>query len=98
MRRADGRYTEWHDWHAEEPDEGPDEEVEEHIELAKSCLEKLGDPCKSILELFYYHKMSMEDIQQHAGYKNSATAKNIKYKCLRRLRKLFLEAREQQNT
>ena len=45
----------------------------------------LGDPCRSILQLFYYKRMSMEDITALMGYKNAATTKNLKYKCLKRL-------------
>lgn len=51
-------------------------------------LNKMGDPCKSILQLFFYQKMKMEDICQLMGYNNVATTKNQKYKCLKRLQKM----------
>ena len=31
----------------------------------------------------------MEDIAETLNYKNAATAKNLKYKCLNRLRKIY---------
>lgn len=65
------------------------EEHEFKLEQVESGLEMLGDPCKTILELFYYHGMSMDDIAEHLAYKNRDTTKNLKYKCLNRLRKIF---------
>jgi len=67
------------------------EELEIKLELVEVCLEKLGDPGRSLLELFYFHNMSMEEICKELGYKNAKTTKNLKYKCLNRLRKLFHE-------
>ena len=65
------------------------EEKEKRLLIAEKCMEKLGDPCKSLLELYYFHNMSMEDIAAKLSYKNPSTSKNLKYKCLIRLRKLF---------
>jgi len=49
----------------------------------------LGEPCKSILESYYIQKKDMTEIAQSFGYTNSDNAKNQKYKCLMRLKKLF---------
>ena len=62
--------------------------------MVETCLEQIGDPAKSLLELYYYHGMSMEEIAQKLGYKNSSTVKNLKYKFLNRLRKLYNEQAE----
>lgn len=70
------------------------EEQEMKLERVESGLEMLGDPCKTILELFYYHDMTMDDIAEHLAYKNRDTAKNLKYKCLNRLRKIFTKETE----
>ncbi|MBA7541620.1 hypothetical protein ES705_33936 [subsurface metagenome] len=56
------------------------------LEGVEKSLTILGDPCKKILELYYYHKKSMNDIAMELGLKNPETAKNMKYKCLKRLR------------
>lgn len=72
-------------------DEVIDTSQEDSINLVEKCLESLGDPCKSILELYYYHEMSMQDISEQMRYKNRNTVKNMKYKCLLRLKELFGE-------
>jgi RNA polymerase sigma factor (sigma-70 family) len=55
------------------------------------CLEKLGEPCATLLKEFYYHCRSLEEIARQLDYKTTDSAKNQKYKCLARLRKLFNE-------
>jgi RNA polymerase sigma factor (sigma-70 family) len=73
--------------------------VEEEIELQErrneafgvmdKALHHLGEPCKSLLEAYYVQKKQMQDIAERFGYTNSDNAKNQKYKCLMRLKKLF---------
>ena len=65
--------------------------LEEQLSAALKSLEFLGDPCKSLLELYYYNDLSMEDITAIMGYKNADTTKNQKYKCLRRLQNIYSE-------
>lgn len=72
---------------------------EQRLECMESGLEKLGEPGRTILELYYYHGKSMEEIAKLLKYKNSATAKNLKYKSLLRLRKIVeKEQKETQST
>jgi RNA polymerase sigma factor (sigma-70 family) len=59
-----------------------------NLELIGACLEKLGDPCHQLLDLYYYKKKSMDEIAEKLDYKNTDTAKNQKYKCMERLRKM----------
>jgi len=61
---------------------------ENNLELISQCFNRLGDPCRSLLDLFYYKKKSMEEIAVELNYKNAETAKNQKYKCMERLRKM----------
>ena len=84
---------------AEVPDVGKweDEMYEESLQLVETCLDRLGEPCKSLLELYYYHSMSMEEIAERMNYKNRYTAKNLKYKCINRLRKIYIEELKKQN-
>jgi RNA polymerase sigma factor (sigma-70 family) len=73
--------------------------VEEEVEAAEKrsadfhLMEKammnLGEPCKSLLEAFYVQKKSMTEIAGNFGYTNADNAKNQKYKCLMRLKKIF---------
>jgi RNA polymerase sigma-70 factor (ECF subfamily) len=48
----------------------------------------LGNPCKRILELFYFNKLSIEEIAVIMGYRNGATVRNLKYKCIQRIKKI----------
>ena len=72
-----------------------DNEIEDHEKrnmefgLMEKAMNNLGEPCKSLLEAFYMQKRSMQDIAASFGYTNSENAKNQKYKCLMRLKKLF---------
>jgi RNA polymerase sigma-70 factor (ECF subfamily) len=59
--------------------------------ISEKALLLLGNPCKELLELYYYHKKSMNEIADMLGYKNEGSAKNQKYKCLLRLKDIFQE-------
>ena len=76
---------------------GAEEDINGYaVEMVEKSMGVLGSPCKQLLELFYYHKKSMETIKDILGYKNTDTVKNVKYKCLKRLRKIYLEAYQEQ--
>ncbi len=66
-------------------------EKERKLQVMEKSLEQLGDPCKTLLELYYFNGLSMEEIAKRVGYKNRDTAKNLKCKCIVRLRKIFHE-------
>lgn len=72
-----------------------EEDVEIHerraaeLGIMDRALNSLGEPCKSLLESFYIDKKSMDQIALLFGYTNADNAKNQKYKCLMRLKKLF---------
>ncbi len=74
------------------------QEVEEYQQkeqdLSKMTihLEQLGEPCKSLIEDFYIKQLSMDQLAEKFGYTNADNAKNQKYKCLQRLKKLFFES------
>jgi RNA polymerase sigma factor (sigma-70 family) len=61
------------------------------LQRIESCVEKLGEPCRSLLIQFYYHKQTMDHLKELFGYRNVETAKNQKYKCLERLRNMVKE-------
>ncbi|WKN41601.1 RNA polymerase sigma factor [Tunicatimonas pelagia] len=54
-------------------------------------LEKLGDNCKKILLLFYYENLPMKEIFQHMGYETEQVARNMKYRCMNKLKGLLNE-------
>ena len=66
--------------------------TERQLQILEKGLKKLGDPCKTLLTGFYYLKKSMEDLARELNYTNPANAKNQKYKCLQRLKKIALQA------
>ncbi len=72
-----------------------EDEIELHIKKNKNliimdtAMEKIGEPCKSLLKAYYFQKKSMPEIADHFGYTNADNAKTQKYKCLVRLKKLF---------
>ncbi len=59
------------------------------FQVMEKALLSLGEPCKSLLEAFYLQKRNMNEIAGSFGYTNADNAKNQKYKCLMRLKKLF---------
>jgi RNA polymerase sigma factor (sigma-70 family) len=65
------------------------EEKEKRFTRMGEALNSLGEPCRTIIEDFYIRDFSMETISDKFGYTNADNAKNQKYKCLQRLKKLF---------
>ena len=72
-----------------EEDVAEHEEKDAEYEMMHRSIASLGEPCKSLLEAFYFQKKSMQDIAESFGYTNSENAKTQKYKCLMRLKKIF---------
>jgi RNA polymerase sigma-70 factor (ECF subfamily) len=64
---------------------------EQRLTLIEKCLSQLGEPCRSLLIQFYYHNNSVDQLCGQFGYKNVSSAKNQKYKCMERLRKMVME-------
>jgi RNA polymerase sigma factor (sigma-70 family) len=57
--------------------------------IMENAMNKIGEPCKSLLEAYYIQKKQMQLIATEFGYTNADNAKTQKYKCLVRLKKLF---------
>lgn len=78
-----------------EPTFPVDDEVEVHekrdaeFDMMEKAIASLGEPCKSLLEAYYLKKQNMQVIAAAFGYTNADNAKNQKYKCLIRLKKIF---------
>ncbi len=72
-----------------------EEDLEDHeqrnaeFEMMEKAINSLGEPCKSLLEAYYLQKQNMQVIAASFGYTNADNAKNQKYKCLMRLKKIF---------
>ncbi len=61
----------------------------EKLKIVKLCIERLGEPCQTIIIQFYYFKQTMKEIAEKLHYSNAENAKNQKYKCLIRLKKMI---------
>ena len=70
-------------------EEETNDENQDAISKIYSSLSQLGDPCKTLLENYYFKKMSLDEIASDMNYKNRDTVKTKKFKCIQRLRKLY---------
>ena len=80
--------SEFASWHIISDSESNGED-DLKLSQIKNGLEKLGDPCRSLLEAFYYQGLKLDDIVISMGYKSKEAARTGKYKCMQRLRKLI---------
>lgn len=71
------------------------EDLSEHeqknaeYDMMHQSINSLGEPCRSLLQAFYFKKKNMQEIAESFGYTNAENAKTQKYKCLMRLKKIF---------
>ena len=77
----------------------PEDEEETPLYKNAQAQSILGDelihtpePCGSIIRLFYYEELSMEEIAEEIGYKNASTAKAKKSQCMKDLIKRVTDA------
>lgn len=64
-------------------------ELEDDVKRAHAILDQLGEKCKQILMDSEYYGYPMEEVAERMGFNKAATAYNIKYRCMKRLRKLL---------
>ncbi len=72
----------------------PQEEAEERAEFRRETVHTivagLPDPCKSILQLYYYQQLPLRTIADQLGYKSEDVAKVQKNRCMKSLRNTML--------
>ncbi len=61
----------------------------ERAAAVHAALDRLGDPCRELLLLFYWEEFSMEEIALRLGFANADTAKAKKYQCKKALQGLL---------
>ena len=66
-------------------------EKDQQFAMMEEALDKLGEPCQTIIKDFYIRGLNMQEICEKFGYTNADNAKNQKYKCLQRLKKLYFD-------
>ena len=65
--------------------------------LITQLLEKLGEDCRRIIELFYFRKTRMAKIKELFNLGSEQAAKNKKSQCMKRLRQMALASEEIRN-
>ncbi len=65
------------------------EYIKEEMIVVERALIVLGDPCKTLLELYYLKQMKMDAICEQQGYKNTESVKTQRYKCMNRLKDIY---------
>ena len=70
-------------------DPPPAEEGGEVRKLLYARLRELGPRCRQLLAHFYFLQLDWATVAELLGYKNAASAKNNKAKCMARLRVLY---------
>lgn len=71
------------------------DQSETHHRAMAESLRDLGEPCAELLTQFYIAGRGMTDIAESFGYTNADNAKNQKYKCLQRLKRIFFDKMKQ---
>lgn len=66
--------------------EGDSCEKEVLINKMLQAIDRLTDNCKKLIRLYHFQKMPWSEIMQTMDYKNEHTARNQKYKCLKKLK------------
>lgn len=64
------------------------------VKTIAEAISALGDPCRTLIVQYYYFKATMKEIAKMLEYTNADNAKNQKYKCLQRLKKMVLKVNE----
>lgn len=54
------------------------------VELCRKALYTLDDKCISILKLFYFESLSMQEICDHMGFASANVVKTLKYRCYKK--------------
>jgi RNA polymerase sigma-70 factor (ECF subfamily) len=64
-------------------------EISDEQELLAQAIRRLGKPCDTLLQLFYYDNYSAESIANQMGYKNETVVRTQKLRCLNKLREIW---------
>lgn len=70
------------------------EEREMEYHLIEKSLQQLDKKSQRLILMVYHENRQMEYIAEKLGYKNAASAKNQKYKCMEKLRKMLESYKE----
>ena len=63
---------------------------DERIALVVKLMDQLGEDCKKMLGFYYFKRLRMKQIAVEMGYANEKVAKNLKARCMKKLKALAL--------
>lgn len=72
-------------------EEYSEEETNIQVLLLQKALDKIGEQCRKVLQLFYYEEKKLDEIQEELGYSNKDVLKSQKSRCLKQLKDLTKE-------
>ena len=61
-------------------------EASERQKMISKLIDELGEPCRSILKMFYFQRFTMDAIAENLGYKNEHVVKSQKLRCFNQLK------------
>lgn len=64
----------------------------ERSRAVAAAMEVLGEPCRTLLTLYYWDEYSQEEIATEMGFANAATVKSKKYTCKKMLERILKES------
>lgn len=81
------------------PDEDDSYEInhKEALAVLGDELKHTPEPCRKILTLFYYEKISMNDLAEEVGFKNASSVKTKKSQCMKDLIKRVKDTCRREN-
>lgn len=68
-----------------------EEDLSHERSVVKDIMNRLEDPCKKLLTLYYFKNYSLESIAESLGYKNQGVVKKKKCLCLKSIRTMLTE-------
>lgn len=80
----------FHDKNNHEKETEEQEFFSQKLEKTMSIFKTMGQPCKGLLMAFYFEKKSLRDISHELKIEET-TARNNKYRCMEKLRKMVLD-------
>ena len=67
----------------------PEVDNTEYQQLLAEKLKGLSESCRRILRMYYYRNLSINEIVDQTDYKDSATVRSHKSRCMKRLKSFF---------
>lgn len=80
-RRAFIENFDYSEWESDRHDE-----LSQREHIIREAVSRMGEPCATILRMYYWQDKSMREIASAEGYSNADTAKSLKSRCMSKLK------------